>query len=906
MATKHGNDEEQDKGHHPDFRSVLPHEPLPKDGLGYIHVQGGFEPKPHDKETAEDSKEQHYWTKTGLEKELERVLRYSKGQIAWSIPHQDSLKSVDVIEDGSSPPYTKVRICYSSPLAALLAIQSIRDQKLAPSHLFQDPSFHFTSRPLQVTLLTTAPLLSTDIAWNRSNPPKFRRLLCRPGESMEEIQKERQSTRFVFISGLVDLSSQSEKILEESWWGNPRFVSEAIRKVANTYDTTGKGVEVFVANKKKTTHFCHVGMRNPEDAKSLIIGLHGKVVTWDSEWDQLTSNGQQHTSHPKLSVQSDKLFTDYAAITKKSSAKAVARETGEPLLKGEPSRSECTSLTKDVVVPGLLLIENFLSEDEEDTLMAALNGPTAPWAPSQKTFSKSGTVKRKVQHYGYVFDYETADVLRDRSKPGADCPPMPDMPVSSSEATNEDVDFFCQNSIQEGQGWDTLACVVERTRRTGFVVPGKECGDDNKPVQRYPDINQLTVNFYEPGEGIGSHVDTPSAFSDGLISISLHGGLVMEFCKQGSDGKIKKLVYLPPRSLVLMSGPARFEWEHMIVTRMTDTVDGKVVPRVFRVSLTLRTAIDFSGNPMPLVSSREFPPVWGGDKEGSKKKDALVTPELERENVHAFYDAVATQWHHTRGKRGVLWPGATQFLTQLPPCSLVADVGCGDGKYFPAIWEAGSYVIGSDISLPLLQQAVKSAENNGSEPESRRMSEHRHHLRKRPAVAVADCMHIPLRDKSCDAAICIAVMHHLSTRERRIRCIAELGRIVKIGGLINVQAWAMEQQEGSRRKFAGTDVFVPFNAQPKYLDKVDPSSQTALQAAADDGSAPNNKSIAEVYSEEYNADFDEKKGLVVFQRYCHLYRQGEIEELVSEVDSVALHESGYETGNHFVILKVVR
>jgi hypothetical protein len=28
---------------------------------------------------------------------------------------------------------------------------------------------------------------------------------------------------------------------------------------------------------------------------------------------------------------------------------------------------------------------------------------------------------------------------------------------------------------------------------------------------------------------------------------------------------------------------------------------------------------------------------------------------------------------------------------------VVADVGCGDGKYFSAIWEYGSYVIGTDI-----------------------------------------------------------------------------------------------------------------------------------------------------------------------------------------------------------------
>jgi len=171
-----------------------------------------------------------------------------------------------------------------------------------------------------------------------------------------------------------------------------------------------------------------------------------------------------------------------------------------------------------------------------------------------------------------------------------------------------------------------------------------------------------------------------------------------------------------------------------------------------------------------------------------------------------------------------------------------------------------------------------------------------------PAVAVADCMNVPLRDKSCDAAICIAVMHHLSTRERRLRCISELARIVKVGGTINIQAWAMEQQEKSKRKFAGTDVFVPFNAQPKYLNKVDEGF-----GVSESETPVSSKSMAQVYSEEYeNAQFNEKNGLVVFKRYCHMYRQGELEDLVAEVDSVSLHESGYETGNHFVILKVCK
>jgi alkylated DNA repair protein alkB family protein 8 len=530
-------------------------------------------------------------------------------------------------------------------------------------------------------------------------------------------------------------------------------------------------------------------------------------------------------------------------------------------------------------------------------------------APPQSTPSMSGNVKRRVQHYGYVFDYETANVLRDRTQQGADCPPMPAVPSAVTETGC--VEEYIESSVREGRGWEALAGIIERTRQHDFSR------DTSTDSVRFCSLNQMTVNEYKEGSGIGSHVDTKTAFGDGLISLSLNSGIVMEF-RQAREEKdtdreeidlpqslLRKLVYPPRRSLLLMSGPARYTWEHMIVSRMTDTHDGKVIPRGQRVSLTLRSALELPSNggaPLARVESDIYPPMWGHasrDRENiTTNKDSLATPSTEKEHVHAVYDAIATQWHHTRGKRGVLWPGATQFLKQLPQGSVVADVGCGDGKYFPAIWEAGSFVIGTDISLPLLKTSIGASASEDS-PESRRISEERGHLRDRPAVAVADCMNVPLRSKSCDAAICIAVMHHISTEPRRLRCIEELVRIVRPGGMINIQAWAMEQDEGSRRKFASTDVFVPFNAQPKYLDKT--QSLTDSINETNDG-----KSVAQMYSDAYDGgEFDERKGPVVFKRYCHLYRQGELENLASRIKGVEICESGYESGNYFVILKVV-
>eukprot|EP00934_Nitzschia_sp_Nitz4_P006164 Nitzschia sp. Nitz4//scaffold38_size140716//310//2943//NITZ4_003123-RA/size140716-processed-gene-0.50-mRNA-1//-1//CDS//3329550006//6154//frame0 len=839
------------------FRSVLPHEPLPAEDVGYVHLQGAFEPKKKDPEAPD------YWkSPEDLQAALMDALstRYSTFNLPFPV------KSILVLSP-DNPPFNKVRLIYSNPAQAIALQACWRDQKISPAMLLSSPdndsSVVFTSGSFQVTVVTTLPIpTNSTTSWLRSNPPKFRRLLHEHDD-----HEERSITRFLYVTGLIPQGGPEEDVPIASYWRCPYMVVDSIRQCFNTFDSTQEQVEVFLSKKQQSNGSvatsCHIGMRTPQDCQRVVHELQGKSVTWNYQGEE---------------QQSGSLFLDFVSVTQKSMAKSKARQQhNNEWERGQPSRPECTSTTDHVQVPGLVLLENFLSEGEEEVLMAALTGPQAPWAPDQTNKSLTGAVKRSVQHYGYVFDYQTADVLRDRQQPGADCPPLP-------ECTNYE---SSPEYVKQGRGWELLGNIIERTRRQEFTVPNPPGQDGEARVVSYPDTNQLTVNQYRPGEGIGSHVDTPSAFGEGLMSISLNSGIVMEFKKvsqSDDEPPLKKLVYLPARSIVLMTGASRYEWEHHIVTRRTDTHQGKVLTRKLRVSLTMRTALALEGESMPRVESCTFPPTWGNASQSPKKH--LATPDTERDHVHAVYDAIATQWHHTR------------------------DCGCGDGKYFPAIIEAGSYVIGTDISRPLLETAFLRDEDlgSGTTPDLRRVSADRQHLRNRPAVAVADCMSVPLRSKSCDAAICIAVMHHLSTKERRIRCIEELARVVRVGGMINIQAWAMEQDQSSRRRFAGTDVFVPFNAQPKYLEKAQQQKASEMRSSDEDkqSSGSEGKSVAEAFSETFKkADYDEKKGLVVFQRYCHMYRTGEMEELVGEIPGVKLVESGYESGNHFVILEAL-
>lgn len=51
---------------------------------------------------------------------------------------------------------------------------------------------------------------------------------------------------------------------------------------------------------------------------------------------------------------------------------------------------------------------------------------------------------------------------------------------------------------------------------------------------------------------------------------------------------------------------------------------------------------------------------------------------LEEQYVHRVYDAIASHFSSTRHSP---WPRVCHFLSSLPPGSVLADVGCGNGKY---------------------------------------------------------------------------------------------------------------------------------------------------------------------------------------------------------------------------------
>ena len=98
--------------------------------------------------------------------------------------------------------------------------------------------------------------------------------------------------------------------------------------------------------------------------------------------------------------------------------------------------------------------------------------------------------------------------------------------------------------------------------------------------------NQVIINEYLPGQGIAPHVDYRSNYGSTVASLSLGSPVVMDFMSKEKK-KISHL--LEPRSLFVLSGPARFDWKHGIAPRKMDHYLGAVVTRGRRLSCTFRT-----------------------------------------------------------------------------------------------------------------------------------------------------------------------------------------------------------------------------------------------------------------------------------------------------------------------------
>lgn len=208
----------------------------------------------------------------------------------------------------------------------------------------------------------------------------------------------------------------------------------------------------------------------------------------------------------------------------------------------------------------------------------------------------------------------------------------------------------------------------------------------------------------------------------------------------------------------------------------------------------------------------------------------------ENKHVHEVYEHIACHFSKTRYKP---WPRVDEFIKSQPKGSVGCDVGGGNGKYldYPHV-----YIMGCDRSEKLAEIASLKSLSISAD------------MFRCDGLALPFCSRM-------DFAICIAVIHHFSTKERRVRAIKAVLNTLSSEGTVLFYVWALEQKHSRR----GWNEDMPQDVMVPWIDMT--------------GS---------------------KK---VYDRFYHLYRKGELEKDVEEASGFVI-ESGYERDNWWCVATI--
>ena len=296
-------------------------------------------------------------------------------------------------------------------------------------------------------------------------------------------------------------------------------------------------------------------------------------------------------------------------------------------------------------------------------------------------------------------------------------------------------------------------------------------------------------------------------------------------------------IELPQRSLLVMTGRSRYAFTHGIASRKSDIYyTHKLVcrPRRERISLTFRQSIE-------KPCSCAFPKCCPNQSSSDITDDNAN--QLEKLHVHQVYEKIAEHFSETRHKP---WPQVMDFLQDhADPGDVLVDVGCGNGKYLGHRKDLCQ--IGLDYSRNLLGFVTA----------------------KNCQAIRSDALHLPLRNEVADVCISIAVIHHLSTLERRIKAVEEMYRILKPGGHCLIYAWAKNQNADSK-----PSTYLSTNGDHQ---KDEPSVQMTTEASV---RLPVHENRTAFKHCDLLVPWKSKDKGSTFHRFYHVFEEDELRQLI--------------------------
>ena len=183
-------------------------------------------------------------------------------------------------------------------------------------------------------------------------------------------------------------------------------------------------------------------------------------------------------------------------------------------------------------IPGLKYLPQFLSAHEQEAAIRHIDDE--PWRSD---------LERRVQHYGWRYDYQARTVSRDMR-----IGPLPAWLLNLAERLHDETHLF----------------------------------------DRVPD--QAIVNEYVAGQGIAMHADR-QCFGPTVATISLGDAWRMDLRPVGGAADTRVDIMLEEGSALLMTGVMRSQWLHGIAKRQKERTSEGSRLRRRRLSLTFRTVL---------------------------------------------------------------------------------------------------------------------------------------------------------------------------------------------------------------------------------------------------------------------------------------------------------------------------
>ncbi len=200
---------------------------------------------------------------------------------------------------------------------------------------------------------------------------------------------------------------------------------------------------------------------------------------------------------------------------------------------------------------------------------------------------------------------------------------------------------------------------------------------------------------------------------------------------------------------------------------------------------------------------------------------------VTKARVRATYERIAEPFAASRAEP---WPEVLSFATALPTAARIVDVGCGNGRHARTLAAEGHPVVAVDFARNLLLIGRRGSRG-------RIWGQH-------IGWVQGEATTLPVRTGSMDAALCVAVLHHLPAAEERVGALREIRRVLVPRGRVFVSVWAMDQ--------------------PRFRKAVDARRSLPAEVRGD-----------------MEVPWTMPDGVVI-PRYYHLFQEGELERLIIE------------------------